>query len=149
MYINTEYWVRIRKIMKLYEEMLKGVALQYGLTTIETDIISFLQHNPGKDTAVDIVEFRMLSKGCVSKAVESLIQKGLLRRQQDERDRRKIHLKILKKCEPVMESIESVQEKYWHTVFKGFTAEEKTMYFQYNSRISQNVQEAIEGSADR
>ena len=87
MYINTEYWVRIRKIMKLYEEMLKSVALHYGLTTIETDIISFLQHNPGKDTAVDIVEFRMLSKGCV-KAVESLIQKGLLRRQQDEKDRR-------------------------------------------------------------
>ena len=78
-----------------------------------------------------------------------MIQKGLLRRQQDEKDRRKIHLKILKKCEPVMESIESVQEKYWHTVFKGFTAEEKAMYFQYNSRISQNVQEAIEGSTDR
>ena len=63
--------------------MLKSVCLKYHLTIIEADIISFLQHNPGKDTAMDIVELRMLSKGAVSKAVESLIQKGILQRHPD------------------------------------------------------------------
>ena len=41
---------------------------------MEADIISFLKNNPGKDTAADIVELRMLSKGAVSKTVEALIQ---------------------------------------------------------------------------
>ena len=68
----------IRKTVKLYESMLKPVCDHYRLTLIEADIISFLQNNPGKDTAGDIVGLRMLSKGNVSQAVESLIQKSLL-----------------------------------------------------------------------
>ena len=71
--------------------MLKDICNNYQLTIIEATIISFLYNNPGKDTAADIVELRMLSKGNVSQAVESLIQKSLLKREQDKEDRRKIH----------------------------------------------------------
>ena len=42
----------------------------------------------------DIVELRMLLKGNVSQAVESLIQKSLLKREQNKEDRRKIHLSL-------------------------------------------------------
>ena len=82
----------IRRIVKLYDSMLKPVCERYTLALIEATIISFLYNNPGRDTAADIVEYRMLSKGNVSQAVESLIQKGLLQRCQDTRDRRRIHL---------------------------------------------------------
>ena len=58
--------------------MLKRVCTEHDLTLVEADIISFLQNNPEKDTAADIVELRMLSKGAVSKGVEALIQKSLL-----------------------------------------------------------------------
>ena len=149
MYQNTAYWVRIRKIIRLYEEMLHEVAQRHGLTGIETDIISFLQHNPGKDTAMDIVEFRMLSKGCVSKAVESLIQKGLIKREQDVQDRRKIHLHMLPTSKLVMADIEAVQEQFWKNIFHNFTEEEKKLYLQYGERILQNVQKVAERGTDR
>ena len=56
----------------------------------------FLYNNPGKDTAADITELRMLSKGNVSQAVESLIQKGSAKDGPLTRlDRRKIHLSLL------------------------------------------------------
>ena len=42
------------------------------LTITEGKVISFLYNNPGKDTAADITELRMLSKGNVSQAVESI-----------------------------------------------------------------------------
>lgn len=71
----------LRSLFRLYDKMLKKVCTEHDLTVIEADIISFLQNNPGKDTAADIVELRMLSKGAVSKAVESLIQKSLLERE--------------------------------------------------------------------
>ena len=80
---TTDLLLCIRKIVKLYDSMLKPVCDHYRLTLIEANIISFLQNNPGKDTAGDIAELRMLSKGNVSQAVESLIQKALLQRQQD------------------------------------------------------------------
>ena len=44
----------------------------------------------------DIVERRMLPKGNVSAGVETLVQKGLLMRRQDQTDRRKIHLSLLR-----------------------------------------------------
>ena len=79
------------RIVKLYDSMLKPVCERYTLALIEATIISFLYNNPpARDTAADIVEYRMLSKGNVSQAVESLIQKGLLQRCQDTRDRRRI-----------------------------------------------------------
>ena len=42
--------------------MLKEICGAYHLTMIEANIISFLYNNPGKDTAGDIVELRMLSR---------------------------------------------------------------------------------------
>lgn len=77
---DREFLTNIRRISsctKVGSKPLRG----YRLTLIEATIISFLQNNPGKDTAADIVELRMLSKGNVSQAVESLMQKALLRRE--------------------------------------------------------------------
>ena len=74
---TTELFMGIRSLFRLYDKMLKKVCTEHDLTVIEADVISFLQNNPSKDTAADIVELRMLSKGAVSKAVESLIQKSL------------------------------------------------------------------------
>lgn len=72
---KSNFLVNIRRIIKLHETMLKQICQDYHLSLIEATIISFLYNNPGKDTAADIVELRMLSKGNVSQAVESLIQK--------------------------------------------------------------------------
>lgn len=148
MYQGTEYWVRIRKIIRLYEGMLSRVARQYKLTSTETDIMSFLQHNPSKDTAMEIAEYRMLSKGCVSKAVESLIQKGLLERAQDRNDRRIIHLHMRSEAAPLLESIEQVQAAYWRQIFSGFSREEIARYMEYNNRILKNVQSAEREETD-
>ena len=51
----------------------------------------------------------MLSKGNVSLAVESLIQKGLLKREQDGADRRRIHLHPTPAAAPIMVSLEDVR----------------------------------------
>ena len=88
---TTELFMGMRSLFRLYDKMLKKVCTEHDLTIVEADIISFLQNNPEKDMAADIVELRGLSKGAVSKAVESLIQKSLLERIPDTEDRRKIH----------------------------------------------------------
>ena len=141
---NSNLWLGIRKSLKLYEQMLKGVCIQYQLTGIEADVISFLQHNPGKDSAMDMVELRLLSKGSISKAVEGLIQKSILRRHQDVEDRRVIHLELLPDAEPILDSIEKVQQRFWEIVFSGFTAEELSLYESFNRRILNNTLTAIE-----
>ena len=114
----------IRRIIKLYDNMLKPVCDRYGLVPIEATIISFLQNNPGRDTAADIVELRMLAKSNVSQAVESLIQKSLMQRQQD---------------------IEAVREAFRKQIFRGFTKEEQQQFSRFNDRIAENTRIAMEG----
>ena len=72
----TDLLVLMQRIGKMHEQMLKELCRQYDLSLIEAKIIAFLHNNPTKDTAGDIVELRMLSKGNVSQAVDLLCQKG-------------------------------------------------------------------------
>lgn len=83
-----------------------------------------LRNNPNVDTAADIAELRMLSKGQVSQAVESLVRKGLVRRQPDASDRRRIHLLLCEKSIPVTDSIDAIQRQFLAGIFDGFSENE-------------------------
>ena len=141
---STELFMGMRSLFRLYDKMLKKVCTKHDLTVVEADIISFLQNNPEKDTAGDIVELRRLSKGAVSKAVESLIQKSLLERTEDAKDRRKIHLALKPQAGPVMESINEVREDFVDTVLDGFTKEELKLYSLFFDRLFENIKKAME-----
>lgn len=81
----TYLLVLMQRIGKMHEQKLKELCRQYNLSLIEAKIIAFLHNNPSKDTAGDIAELRMLSKGNVSQAVDLLCQKGFFQKQQTRR----------------------------------------------------------------
>lgn len=135
----------IRRVIRLYDSMLRPVCDRYGLVPIEATIISFLFNHPGRDTAADIVELRMLSKSNVSQAVESLIRKSLLQRRQDTEDRRRIHLSLTAASKPITDEIELVRERFHKQIFRGFTGEEEKLFALFNERIAQNTRIASEG----
>lgn len=140
----TEMLTTIRQTIKFYESLLKNVCREYGLTQIEANIISFLHNNPGRDTAADIVELRMLPKGNVSQGVEALIQKSLLQRRQDDSDRRRMHLTLTPKALPVVEQIEACKEQFSVQLFAGFSPEERDTYTRLHQRIVENTRKGLE-----
>lgn len=119
--------------------------MKYDLSLIEADVISFLRNNPQKDTAADIVELRMLSKGAVSKAVEVLVQRSLLERIPDGKDRRKIHLRLKPEANPITENIDEVRAEFLDTILEGFSKEEVEMQVSLNQRLFENTMRAMEG----
>lgn len=141
---NTELWLGIRRVLKLYDQMLREVCEEYHLTAVEAEIISFLQHNPNRDTAADITELRMLNKSSVSKAVEALIQKGILQRAPDKEDRRKIHLKLCAQAAPILAKVGIIQEQFWEVIFQGFSEEERSQYGRLSRRIFENADQEKE-----
>lgn len=141
---STEMWTGLRSLIRLYDKMLKKVCTEHDLTMIEADVISFLRNNPGKDTAADIVELRGLSKGAVSKAVESLIQKSLLERIPDTEDRRRIHLRMKPEAEPVTEMVDDVKEEFLNAVLGGFTNEELEEHTRFFQRMFDNTKRELE-----
>lgn len=141
---SAELWTGLRSLIRLYDKMLKKVCTEHELSLVEADVISFLRNNPGKDTAVDIVELRGLSKGAVSKAVESLIRKSFLERIPDTEDRRRIHLKLKPEAEPVTEMIDDVKEEFLNTVLGGFTSEELEAHSRFFQRVFDNTRHELE-----
>lgn len=126
--------------------MLKKICVKYDLSLIEANIISFLYNNPGKDTAGDIVELRMLSKGNVSQGVELLAGKGFLLRSQDKEDRRKVHLRLSDAVQPVTEELKLEKQKFQEALFDGFTEEDKKMLEELNRRVMENTKKALKRS---
>lgn len=135
----------INQMRKFYDECLADVRQQYELSRFEVDVIGFLYNNPDKDIANDIVEYRMISKANVSKAVDALINRGLLSSVRDNCDRRKIHLKLTDKAMPVAKDILSAQDGYRNELFSGFSETEKESYIRFFRRIGENARRYMEG----
>ena len=140
----TDFLTHIRLTMKLQEQMLKKICEKWQLTITEGKVIAFLYNNPEKDTAADITELRMLSKGNVSQAVENLIQKGLLKRTVDEMDRRKMHLSLLPETDNITQSIASMQNQLYHQIFNGLSEDDLKFYEKINKQIMENTKRAIQ-----
>ena len=134
-----DFLINLRRIIQLYESMLKEICKDYQLTLAEATIISFLHNNPGKDTAADIVEFRRMQKSNVSAAVESLYQRGLLDRSQDQEDRRKIHLTLTASASPIVKTIDGLIKEFRGELFCGITEEELNAFFHINKKINDNT----------
>ena len=142
----AELLVNIRRVIRLYELNLHPVCEAYGITIIETDILAFLRNNPDKDTARDIVEYRMLQKGNVSQAVEHLIRKGLLSRRQDEKDRRLIHLSLTPTAVEVTAAIRAARKQLLDQLFQDFSSGEILLYQELNQKLFKNAAAGISQS---
>lgn len=140
MNLNADFLINFRQFIKYYEFCLKDINKKYNLSKIELDIISFLFNNPSKDTLSDIVEFRMLQKGNVSKAVDLLIEKDLLLKEIDIDDRRKIHLQLTENSRDITKDIEIVKRDYLKQIYRDFSDEEIKLYSSLNKRILENIQ---------
>lgn len=139
----TDYLMNIQLTTKLHESLLKKICVKYNLSLIEGKILCFLHNNPTKDTAADIVELRMLSKGNVSSAIDKLCKQGYIQRVPDKNNRRKIHLSLLSKADDINKDVDLMLIDYKQKIFDGFTMEEMHAYENLCQRIYFNAKKSM------
>ena len=144
-----ELLLSVRRMIKLYDRYMEETRSRHGLSHLEITIISFLHNNPGRDTAKEICETRMLPKGNVSQGVDALIQKGLLTRAVDSADRRRIHLTLTDRATPIVQDVEQAKARFYQRNFSCFTAEELGFYKDMSARIMQNILSDLEGKSEK
>ena len=142
----TDYLMNIQLTTKLHESLLKKICVKYNLSLIEGKILCFLHNNPTKDTAADIVELRMLSKGNVSSAIDKLFKQGYIQRVPDKNNRRKIHLSLLSKADDINKDVDLMLIDYKQKIFDGFTMEEMHAYENLCQRIYFNVKKSMDNN---
>lgn len=143
MRLMLEMMSGFQMVSKLYEKHFHTIREKYHVTQIEIDILAFLTNNPTYDTASDIVKYRMLPKANVSQAVELLIQKNMLKRTPDEKDRRKIHLKAQKESEELLADILTEQNIFLESLFDGIPQGEREQYMRLYHRMLDNVKKGL------
>lgn len=130
-------------LKKAYDTMWDEIGAEYGMTRIEIDVLAFIANNPKYNTARDIVEYRMIAKSHVSKATDTLTEKGLIRGEQDNIDKRRIRLIPTEKSAEILSTIRTHQLYFSAKLIEGMTSEEQAYIFRLTSQMAENAQKMI------
>ena len=116
---------------------------QFCLTRMEIDILAFLANNPEKNTAHDIVEYRMIAKSHVSKAVDTLLERGYIHRRKDNSDRRCMKLILTEQAEELISVILTTQQEFSRQLTEGFTEDELLFFSKIIIRFADNAAKCL------
>ena len=132
-------WEHQNAIKTLYSRCVEHICTRHGITRMELDILLFLANNPCFDTATDIVEIRYLSKSQVSSSVKSLEERGYIRREYAEKNKKTAHLRVCEFARPIITDGREAQEKFVTIMLQGLTEEEQECMKKCLNNIWENV----------
>ncbi len=128
---------------ELYQRKLTPFCAKYGLTSMEATILLFLADNPRYDRAADLVQKRHLSKSHVSLSVRSLEEKGLLRREFRDGNRRSEHLVLREESRALVSEGLAVQKDFLSLISRGLGPEDRESLMAHLLVIRDNVQKGL------
>ena len=129
----------IQVLKKAMDNLFYKVSKKTDLAVNEIRLLLFSHQNKELDIASEIVENLMISKSHVSYTVEKLKNKGYIIKVQDEKDKKKFHLKLTEKADNILKIIKSEQNKLNDISFKDITENEKKQFIQTFNKILNNT----------
>lgn len=135
----TKILYSAKHINDLYYALSTKASDECGITKPEADILAFLYNNPTCDTAKDIVKLKGFSKAYVSKAVEPLLDKGLITVYVDKNDRRCQHLKLTEKAKPIVIQLHKMQSQFIDKITNGISKEDIQKYLEVIEQFAVNA----------
>ena len=90
-------------------------------------------------TLGDVASFLRVSNAAASKAVDRLVRRGLLRRTEDQRDRRVVHLRLTQAGLRLLTAYESARQRKLQSIFVQFPPEELRRASELLDRLSADI----------
>ncbi len=137
--MDFNYFDILSRAQKGYSRLMDPVCKKYDLTRKELDVLLFLANHPGQDRAADVVNGRGLSKSHVSISVTGLEEKGLLTREEDQEDRRTVHLHLTGAAHPIVEEGRGKQRSFFTYLHNGVTQEQIDAVIAFAVRVNENI----------
>ena len=129
-----------RKLGHVYEERLRPVCRKYGLTRSGMDVLLFLANHPEHNTARDLCAVRGMKSGIASVAVEELLEKGLLRVEVDEADRRLRRLWLTREAGAAAAAGQAVQARFAAQLGRGIDEEDRAAFERVLAQLGKNAE---------
>lgn len=124
---------------KVFELMIDPICEKYDLSCTELSILAFLSEHPEADTAKDILLFIPITKSHASMKLRSLEEKGFLKGEYKNGNRRTIHLSLCEKSDPVIKEVMNVKEEFQEILLKDFSKKEREKFAEFLERIFNNI----------
>lgn len=126
-----------KKTMMRFKDKLKP----YDFTRGEFPFLLGLIRRGDGLTQKEICANIPISKSTTSKIVNSLVEKGYLRKETDEEDRRATRIYLTDKREEIEKTIQDIDMEAEKVMMEGFDEEEKRILRRYLKRILDNIGE--------
>lgn len=130
-------------IKKLLEKKIAPIMKEYDLRIVELDILFFLSKDKHLDTAKEIMQKKHLSKAHISKSIDNLKKRNLIRISEDAQDHRILHIALDESAYEVVDKVMKVYAECLQTIHKGITEEEWETVHRVLHKMLQNIEEAI------
>lgn len=134
-------WEQQNMTKAMYEECIKPLCAEFGLATIELDILLFLANNPECCTATDIVNIRKMTKSHVSAALKTLSEHGYVEKEYKKGNRKTIYLKLTDESQEIVARGREAQNQFTTILFDGFSEDEIHTMQKQQMRIGENVKQ--------
>lgn len=136
---GNAFLVSFTKAKKTYKKFISQTLSESGLTHNEFEILVFLQENLEYNTAKDIVEFSGLSKGLISRSIESLIKKEMLSIKRDEKDKRIFRLYISPSAKKTLNTLNKISNKFFKLLLENLEDEELIFFDMILNKMIKNL----------
>ena len=139
---TIEEFLRISNQMRdYYAKKIKDSFQEFNFSPNEISILIILKNNSTITTSTELKVVLGVSKTLISRSVDSLDKKGLIRICIDEKDTRVHHLKLTQECQPILKIIDEEIGKINKTLFYDVSVEEMKSLKQTMNKLQKRVEE--------
>lgn len=138
---GIKYIIYFRKAKKLYKSYVEKELKEFGLSQIEIEIIAYLNRYSKNNTAKEIVEYLSLSKGMISRTLDSLIAKEIIELQKDKVDKRVLRLKLTDKSKELVSKLEISNKKFFEGLINNISEEKLDIFTEVLEDMIENLKD--------
>lgn len=122
--LSLKAFVVLVKASKALQERMMQDIKNYGMKTSEFTILETLYHK-GKQTVREISESVLIKTGSITYVIDKLEQKGLLKRQYCQEDRRVVYIDITNEGKKLMDEIFPKHQQVIEELFADISDQQK------------------------
>lgn len=128
-----------QKLARVIAQACQPICKKYEINQTGFEVLMFLADHRERNTARDLCAARAVKPGLASVAVENLIRRGFLKREEDPEDRRVRRLVLTEAAGPLVAEGREIQQEFWRTIAMGIPDEELRAFYRTASKLMANI----------
>jgi DNA-binding MarR family transcriptional regulator len=121
-----QFWETVPRVWNLIRGHIRTIAAdQFDISVEQFHVLRHIRR--GLTSVCDIADARQISRSAVSQAAELLVEKGLITRRQEAKDRRFVHLALTPKGEDLLNQLFQQNRAWMKEKMASISAEDLTL----------------------